>query len=297
MLDADVRSFLAVVAAGSFTAAAETVGATKARVSQQVSALERRLGVTLLHRSTRQLRLTEQGASYYSECQRAQHILQQVERQVVEDSQALRGAVRLNSVGGAFAEQHLAPVLIAFMQRYPEISVSLDISSHRVDVLAESHDVVVRMGPLTDSSLVARPLYRLQESAAASPAYLKRFGRPDDPRELMDHNCLCGSVTRWEFQHRHDQRRQEVNVEGSLVVANGHVLCQAALAGLGIVRLHELYLREHLASGALLAVCEPWRMPAAQVSLVYPKVRYKLKRVELLVEYIVAHFRAVSNAQ
>ncbi|WP_026970757.1 LysR family transcriptional regulator [Aliagarivorans marinus] len=294
MLSPQVQAFIAVVETGSFTAASQRIGTTKARVSQQVSALEQRLGCSLLRRSTRRVTLTEPGEHYYRECARAQTLLGNAEQLLQEESERLSGLIRINSVGGLLAEQCLGPALFAFMQRYPEIEIELDLSSNQVDILNERFDLVLRMGPLADSGLIARPLCTLASYAVASPAYLERYGKPSQPSDLARHRCLSGSVKRWQLQH-HTGRQEEVNVTGSLSAANGHMLCQAALAGLGIARLNSLYTDRYVASGDLVSVFDDWQFAPSPVSLLYPRSRYKLKRVQLLVEHLQQHFSSYTN--
>lgn len=289
MLNQNLFAFLAVVETGSFTLAAEKMQTSKARVSQQVSKLEAELGITLLHRSTRTIHLTDAGESFYNESCRAANILQQAQKQIQDEQDNLAGQIKLNSVGGLFAEQLLTPAIIHFMQQHPDIEIIIDLTSHQVDVMAESFDLVIRMGKLNDSSLIGRQLMALKTYAVASPLYLKQYGIPSLPHELAHHNCLCGSIKHWQFINK-DNDKQEVTVDGSLKSANGHILHAAAIAGLGIVRLNELYLKADLANGQLLPVLKNWHIQSQPVSLIYPKVRYKTKRIQVFVEFLVTWF-------
>lgn len=290
MLKPEILAFLAVVKTGSFTRAAEQTKTSKSRVSQQISGLEKTLGITLLHRSTRKIRLTEAGDSYYSECSRAAAILEQAKKNIKEEQDQVTGLIRLNSVGGLFSEQMLTPAVIAFMQQYPEIKIQLDFSSAQVDVIAENVDLVFRMGELVDSSLIARKLMDIKTDLVASPAFIKKQGKPDQPQQLAQFNCLCGSIRKWHFQHKSSQKIQDVTVTGSLTSANGHILCMAAIEGLGIARLNELYTRQHVQNGQLISVFEQWQIPSLPVSLIYPKVRYKTKRIQVFVDFLVTWF-------
>lgn len=290
MLKPEILAFLAVVKTGSFTRAAEQTKTSKSRVSQQVSSLEKTLGITLLHRSTRKIRLTDAGESYYSECARAAAILEQARKKLNERQDHVAGLIRLNSVGGLFSERILAPAVIAFMQQYPEVEIQLDFSSAQVDVIAESVDLVVRMGQLNNSALIARKLMEIKTDLVASPAFITKQGKPDHPQQLAQFNCLCGSIRKWHFQHKGSEKTQDVTVTGSLSSANGHILCMAALEGLGIVRLNELYTDEYLRTGKLISVFEQWQIPSIPVSLIYPKVRYKTKRIQVLVDFLIDWF-------
>ena len=290
MLNQENLAFIAVVEQGSFTKAAESLHTSKARVSQQVSRLEKQLGVTLLHRSTRTIRLTDAGETYFAETLRALNILKQAEKQLTEDLEDLSGKIRLNSVGGLFAEQMLAPAVVAFMNENPKVEVQLDFTSAKVDVISERYDLVVRMGKLEDSSLVARTLMMLGSNAVASPEYLNKHGLPSSPTDLQQHACLCGSVKRWQFEHCNTGEIQEVSVTGPFVSPNGHVLCEAALAGLGIIRLHDLYIQPHIKTGKLVPVLRDWKIADQPVSLVYPKARYKTRRIQVFVDFLVEWF-------
>jgi DNA-binding transcriptional LysR family regulator len=290
VLDSRLTAFLTVVSQGSFTKAAEQLGLSKARVSQQVSLLEQQLGVTLLHRSTRRLLLTDVGEEFFAESQRASALLLQAESRITEDHDSIAGRIRFNSVGGIWAECHLAPAISAFMQQYPDIEVNLDYSSNRVDLLAENYDLVLRMGELEDSNLIARKLLTANTLVVASPMYFEKYGRPTTPEQLHKHRCLCGSINKWQFTHQVSGDRAEVLVSGTLTSPNGYMLRRAALDDLGIVRLNSWYLEEDLAAGNLIPAFDDWVIPSTPVSLVYRKVQYQSKRIRLLVEFLVDYF-------
>ena len=295
MLHSNSLAFLAVVDFGSFTLAADKLSTSKARVSQQVSALEKYLGVTLLHRSTRRIRLTEIGEAYYGECKRAASIIENAENSIHEDQSKLGGMIRMNSVGGLFAEQLLSPAIAEFISQYPEISVNIDFSSQRIDVIAEHYDLVLRMGELEDSSLVARTLMKLGSNVVASPQFLQTNGCPASPNELPNYRCLCGSVRRWQLTHRQTGSVQDTLVNGALISPNGHLLLDAALQGAGIVRLNDLYLSPYVKNKQLIPVFKDWYIPAQPVSLVYPRVRYKTRRIQVFIDYLLDWFRAYDH--
>ncbi len=283
--------FVQVVQEGSFSAAAEQLGTTRSRVSQVISSLEARTGVQLLQRSTRAMQLTDAGKAFYEQCQRGLAVIDEAYARAESDQQLHAGRIRINSVGGLFGEQILAPKLFEFMAEYPQIEVELDFSSARVDLIADHYDLAVRMGELEDSSLIARPLVRYATYTCASPAYLARAGRPSHPNELRRHALLSGSVRRWAFTHRTSGERQEHRMESAtLHCANGHVALAAALAGLGIARCPAYYAQAHLDSGALVAVLPDWQAATSEVNMVYPQSRFRVRRVERLVEYLCTAF-------
>ncbi|GGA76778.1 LysR family transcriptional regulator [Neiella marina] len=290
MLDSRLIAFLTVTRFGSFTKAADHLGLSKARVSQQLTSLEQQLGVTLLHRSTRRLILTDAGKAYHQESARAATILEQAKQRLDDDQANIAGTVRINSVGGIFAERSLTPALCEFIKQYPSVELELDFSSNRVDLLAENYDLVFRMGKLEDSNLIARQLLTVRNHIVASPTYFNRCGKPDKPDQLIDYQCLCGSVKKWRFEHCNSTESIDVTVNGAISSANGHVLRAAALEGLGIVRLNHWYLDDDLAQGKLQPVFDDWLVPSQPLSLVYRQVKYQTQRVRLLADFLVAYF-------
>ncbi|GLR71161.1 LysR family transcriptional regulator [Agaribacter marinus] len=290
MLQANVIALLTVVETGSFTKAAEKLSVSKARVSQQVSTLEKTLGAALIHRSTRKIRLTQAGESYYEECRRAANILSSAEQQIKDGQNAYEGLIRINSVGGIFAESLLTPAITEFMLTYPKISIHLDLSSNKVDILTQRFDLVMRVGQLEDSALIGRELIRLRTMIVASPEYLEQNGRPEHPHELSKHRCLCGSIKKWQFLCRDNNKDIEVMVDGHFSAPNGHVICEAARKGLGIARTNELYTTEMLKNGDLVELFTDWNILPQPLSLIYPKARYKTMRMKLFIEFLVDWF-------
>ncbi len=280
-----VVDFVTVVESTSFTAASEKLECSKASISQRVSDLEARLGVQLLYRSTRKLRLTEAGEAYYQRCRQSLELLEEAGLAAQQQQHNLQGKVVVNSQGGIFAEQWLAPALLAFRQRYPKIDIQLDLSSQREDLLSSPFDLVLRMGALPDSSLQVRVLSQLHTYVVASPEYLQQHGVPQHPEELKAHPCICGTVSHWPFV-KHQQRLM-VNVKGPFSCPNGHVLKQAALQGLGFIRSHEMYLRDALTDGSLQAVLQDWQENSQPLWMVFPPARFRSQRVSALADWLV----------
>ncbi|AWB69132.1 LysR family transcriptional regulator (plasmid) [Saccharobesus litoralis] len=292
MINSDLLAFITVVQTGSFTAAADKLQSSKARVSQQVSSLEKQLNCRLLNRTTRKIGLTQVGETYYQECCRAYHILHNAKQQISEQQDSLAGHIRLNSVGGIFAEQLLGPALSQFMAQYPQISIELDLSSQKVDVVSENFDLVIRMGQLANASFVARPLMTMATHIVASPAYL---AQPlTHPKQLVNYNCLHGSIKLWRLVHASGVE-EEVSVNGQLQVSNGHMICQMVEQGLGIARLNSLYTLPLLKQGRLVQVFKDWQVPQQPVSLIYPQARYQSRRFKLLVDFLVSYFEAMTR--
>lgn len=282
-----IRSFLAVADHGSFTSAAEATGLSKASLSQQVSELEQSLGVQLLHRTTRSLRLSDVGQGYYDLCKAGMVQFDSAREWASQSNQALSGAIRVNSVGGLIGESLIAPMLIEFQQQHPEVQVSLNFSSLREDLLSKPYDVVMRMGELPDSSLVSRRLGRMVTRYVASSEFVARHGPFEHPNEIKHLPIVCGSVTHWSFV-RGDER-VDLDFDPGFQIANGRVMRQAALAGLGISRLADVYVQGDIAAGRLVEVLPEWRQDTP-ITLICPPARYQVHRVKALMDWLVEGF-------
>ncbi|WP_421866529.1 LysR family transcriptional regulator [Motiliproteus sp.] len=284
-----VRAFLAVAGHGSFTAASEASGVSKASLSQHISALEKNLGVQLLHRTTRSLRLTDVGLGFQRLCQQGVDQLESAQAWAVQANQALQGPIRMNAVGGLIGEELITPLVIEFLQQHPKVNVELDFSSHRVDLLKDPVDLVMRMGDLPDSSLVARRLYRIRTRYVASPGFVAERGEIEHPEQLRELPLICGSVTEWLFVRQ--QERVTLPIKQSFKVANGRAMLQAAKAGLGVARLADVYVQPGLDDGSLVEVLPDWNH-ATELSLVCPPARYQVQRVKALMDWLVANFES-----
>lgn len=282
-----IRSFLAVAEHGSFTAAAEATGLSKASLSQQVTALEKTLGVQLLYRTTRILRLTEVGQGYYEQCSVAVNQLNSAREWATQSTEALSGTIHMNSVGGLIGEELIAPMLIDFQQAYPQIDVKLDFSSQRVDLIESQYDLVMRMGELPDSSLVARRLHTITTRYVASPEFLEKHGPIGHPHDLRELPLIYGSVSEWSFVKPDEQIR--IQAGKGFQIANGRVMLRAAEQGVGIARLADLYTNRGLRDGSLMEVLPEWRQ-TTPLSLICPPARYQLNRVRALADWLIEHF-------
>ncbi|WP_321350400.1 LysR family transcriptional regulator [Halopseudomonas oceani] len=282
----DMQMFACVMEMGSFTAAADSLGLSKQLVSRRVAALEERLGVRLLNRSTRRLSATALGQAYLERVQRILQEVAEAEQLIVTQRSSPRGALRL-SAPVSFGIQHLSPLLPGFLLRYPEVSVELDLSDRTIDLLAEGFDMAVRIGALADSSLIASPLMPLGMVTCASPAYLAARGVPQTPAELAGHECvLYGHSAAVEWPFRLAGRLQQVAVKGRYRVNNGELVRDAAIAGLGIARLPTFIVEDALASGKLVAVLDAFQLPGNTAWAVYPQHRQASLLVRLLIDYL-----------
>lgn len=289
-----LRSFLAVAEHGSFTLAADETGLSKASLSQQVSQLEQQLNVQLLYRTTRKLRLTEVGEQYYEMCKSGVKFIEHANDLASQAADSLTGSIRMNSVGGYIGEEIIAPLVIAFQEDNPGIEMKLDFSSIRVDLLETDYDLVLRMGELKDSSLIARRLHTITTRYVASPDFVEAHPTIKHPSDLKDLPFVTGSVLDWVFTNG----KEEVSVQANRAfqIANGRVMYQAAKAGLGIARLGDGYADPGIAQGELVEILEGWSQ-TTPLWLVSPPTRHRLFRVHTLMDHLAKGFRPLYEAK
>lgn len=287
-----MEAFVKVVERGSFAGAADALGLSRAMVSKHVAALEDRLGVRLLHRTTRRLNLTEVGRAYFDRSREIIHQLAEAEEAASALQSTPRGTLRLNCSTG-FGVRHLAPALAAFQAQYPDLHVDLTLSDRLVDLVEDGFDLVIRIGRLQDSSLIARRLAPSRMLLCAAPAYLAARGEPEHPDDLASHNFL-----RYAYMSVPEIPMTGPNGEsaslgfaGNLVCNNGDALLAAALTGQGIVVLPTFYVGQHLAEGALRVVLPHWALPELTIYAVYPVNRHLAAKVRLFVDFLADRFR------
>ena len=282
----DMRLFCQVMESGSFTAAAEQLGLSKQFVSRRLIQLEDRLGVRLLNRSTRRLDVTPLGQSYYESALRLLSEVEQVEQGIAGQNSEPRGTIRL-SAPLSFAMAHLGCLLPSFLQRHPHVSVEVDLSDRPVDLIGEGYDLVLRIGTLEDSTLIARRIASVQRVYCASPEYLAQRGTPLKPDDLAAHDCLPyghGRQVQWRFQTK--GKLHSLNVSGRMRVNNGELLRDTAIAGLGVTYLPTFIVAEALKDGCLVTLLEDFAPDALTLSAVYPQHRQSSRPVQALVEFL-----------
>ena len=287
-----IYEFIAVVEEGSFSNAAQAMGTTRSRVSQIITSLERRIGIQLLNRSTRSMQLTEAGKYFYEQCRQGLQLIHVAIEQMEEDQTEITGKIRLNSVGGLFGDKILAPVILRFMAQNPNITVELDFSSTRVDLIEEQYDLAIRMGDLPDSTLIARPLTAYGSHTCCTPTYLEMHGKPQHPKDLLKHKTVVGSMNRWRYYRKEGDLDDfiDVSVKGSLICRNGYVVRDAALAHQGIARLPDYYIGKDIEEGRLIPLFPEWWCGLSQVSIVYPQARFRMRRVQMLIDFLLREF-------
>lgn len=292
---AGIPAFESVVAAGSFAGAARALGLSVAAVSKQVRALEDRLGVRLLHRTTRQVRLTDAGQRFHERSERILADLEEAEREVAAGQATPRGRVRV-SAPMSFGQRHLGPLVSAFLARHPDVEVDLVLDDRFVDLLAEGFDVAVRIAELQDSSLVARRLCPSRRVLCAAPAYLAQHGTPATPDDLPAHRCIgytyMASGCDWPFRGR-DGRRL-VRVRGPVMSNNGDVLRVLALDGCGIALLPTFLVADDLHAGRLHEVLPDQLDGDPAVWVLHPSRRHVPLAVRAFVDFLIARFAGVA---
>jgi len=285
--------FARVVEAGGFSAAARELGLSKSAVSKSVARLEDRLGLRLLNRTTRKLSLTEAGAAYHAGCRRMLAEAEAAEREVVRLAGAPRGTLKLD-LPMSFGVSRIAPLLPAFLQRYPEVDLDVVFEDRRIDLVEEGYDLAVRIAALPDSSLVARRLCPVRRVVVASPAYLSTRGTPRRPEALAAHDCLLyhylPSGDLWRFLGPEGEERS-VKVSGRARLNNGEALLTACIAGLGVALMPTFLCAEALRDGRLRRLLADWRDPAElAVHAVFPATRNLSPKVRAFVDHLAAAF-------
>ena len=289
---AALEAFVRVAETRSFSEAAKKLKASKSAVSRQVSALEAELGARLFHRTTRSLTLTEAGQGYYDRATRILADLDEANLAVSQLQAAPRGLLRVNAPM-SFGFLHLAEAIPDFLSVYPDISVEMTMNDRFVDLVDEGFDVAVRIGALTDSSLIARRLAPIRRVLCASPAYFAARGRPETPEDIKAHDCLCNSNIatgrEWRFVGR-DGKPIHIEVKGRLSANNGDALRVAALNGLGIVTLPTFIVGADLQAGRLVCALDDFLPQTLSLNAVYPHARHLSPKVRAFVDFLSRRF-------
>lgn len=287
--------FVQVVDAGGFTRAADNLQMPKATVSTMVQALEKTLAVKLLHRTTRQVSVTTDGAAYYERCLRILADVREAEESLSRNRASPSGRLRVDVATGV-ANDVIIPALPDFFARYPDIVLELGCGDRPVDLIEEGIDCAIRGGALPDSSLIARRIGVLNFVTCASPAYLAEHGRPTHPNDLLKHRCVnyfsskTGKIHDWDFS-RGDELIQ-IAVPACLAVNDSTAYITAGLAGLGVMQMASYTLDPHLVSGSLELLMEDWSSAPVPVNIVYPQNRHLSAKVRVFVEWVADLFLA-----
>lgn len=277
-----------IVDKGSFTAAAQELGMTKAMVSRRIAELERRLGVRLLYRSTRQLTLTEEGEQYYQRCSKAVDALTEAELMLSARQQEVTGTLKL-AVPIETGQLVVGRMVAKFLQRYPAMQVELELTNRILDPISEGLDAVVRVGDMSNSNLAARRLWSTERLLCASPDYLARSPAIARPEDLLRHERVAVSsgflASHWCFER--DGREVLVDPPSRFRVNNITCAREAAKAGLGLASLPAMLCLEELERGELVSLLPEWQQPRVPIYLLFPERRLMPRKLRAFIDFML----------
>jgi DNA-binding transcriptional LysR family regulator len=287
-----IETFVAVATKGSLTAAAQAEGVAPAVIGRRMDALEARLGVKLLLRTTRRLSLTHEGSAFLEDCQRLIADFNNAEASVSEGGVKASGHLRITAPAG-FGRRHVAPLVPSFLAEHQDVSLSLNLSDRVVDIVNEGFDCAVRVGDMPDSSLVSVRLADNRRLCVATPGYLKRAGAPASPADLARHQCLTlssdASQSRgWAFMA--DGQVTHLRPGGRLDCSDGQVLHAWCLQGLGLAWRSTWEVQADLAAGRLVSVLDDYAAPPNGIYAIFPSARHLPLRVRLWIDFLKHHY-------
>ncbi len=286
-----MQAFVKVVDEGSFTKAAASLSMPKSTLSRHVAALEDRLGVRLLHRTTRSLRPTDVGMAYYERCTQIVNDVEEAEAAVTQLQTSPRGTLRL-SVGVTFGYMFVPSLISSFLRQHDSVDVEVQLSDRMVDLVDEGFDLALRAGVLGDSSLIARKLGSATRACVASPEYLRLRGTPKRPSDLRSHDCLRYGYERsgssWGFASA------RVPVSGPLTANNADILREAAIDGLGLAFMPRFMVAQAIQDGTLVEVLAEHIAQEGGVYAVYPHSRHLSAKVRAFVDHAIEHFGPIA---
>ena len=283
------RIFVRVVDCASFTRAAATLGVPRSSVSAAVQELEARVGARLLHRTTRKVAPTQDGTAFYERCLRVIADVEETENLFRQTGAGPAGSLRVN-VPGRMGRLIIAPALPEFLDAYPQIQIELGVTDRAVDLVEDGVDCVLRVGPLSDSGLIARPVGKLALINVASPAYLRRHGTPRGPDDLVDHLAVNyaspsdGRVEEWEWVQ--DGHPRSMPVRGRVTVNSAEAYIACCLAGLGLIQIPAYDVGLHLAAGELVQVMPAHCAQPLPMTLLYPHRRHLSRRLQVFADWL-----------
>ncbi|ROS01829.1 LysR family transcriptional regulator [Sinobacterium caligoides] len=280
-----IDEFVSVVEQGSFTKAGQQLQVSTAHVSRSINALEKRLAVKLLHRSTRQVSTTATGQIYYQQCRQLLDGLLDANRTVNQLNTTPSGLIKITAPI-YYGERIIAPLFNRLLQQYPDIELDLQLSNHNVELISEGFDLAIRLGSLADSSLMARRIGSRHFDVVASKSYFARCGQPHTIDELNQHNCLRGISDHWHFDV--DGRRKDLRIHGSWRCNSGLAVARAAMDGIGIAQLPHYYTDNAVEDGRLMRVLEQHRPHSEGIWAVYPQNRHLSTKLRVVIDFLAA---------
>lgn len=287
-LDA-MLSFVRVAELASFTKAADSLGLPKASISTSVQQLESLLNTRLLHRTTRKVQLTQDGQVYYERCKDLLADMDELEGLFQQGASNLTGRLRVDMPSG-MAKNLIIPHLPELLTQHPQLQLEISSTDRRVDVVREGFDCVIRVGKLSDSSLIARPLGKLELLNCVSPAYIAQFGTPQTLDDLTNHQLIHYVTTLGNkspgFEYTEKDQVKFMAMAGNITVNNSDAYSAACLAGFGIAQIPRIGAQDYLVQGKLVEVLKDYRAEAMPVSLIYPNRRNLSRRVQVFMDWI-----------
>lgn len=287
------RIFVRVVECSNFTRAADMLGMPRSSVSAAVQELEGRVGARLLHRTTRVVSPTQDGLAFYERCRRLIADVEEAEN-VFRQTAAPSGRLRID-VPGRIGRLVIAPALPEFLDAYPEIDIDLGVTDRAVNLVEDSVDCVLRVGPLADSGLIARQIGDLPLINVASPAYLLRYGMPEAPEDLRDHLAInyaspsSGRIEAWEWGEDGVIKTRPMRSRVAVNSAEAYIAC--CVAGLGLIQIPAYDVRDHLSAGELVEVLPSYRAEPMPVTLLYPHRQHLSRRLQVFADWLEALLR------
>ncbi|HAD49531.1 LysR family transcriptional regulator [Idiomarina aquatica] len=279
-----ISEFVATAETNSFSAAAERLDMSVAQVSRNVAALESRLKMQLLYRSTRSVSLTGEGKLYLPHCQHLVASLREANQLIQQRNEQPQGLIRVTAPV-YYGEQIIAPLLNQFLQRYDDLRLDLNLTNDTLDLIEGSYDLAIRLGHLGNPRLRARRLGSRRHYIVGSPHYFRRYGQPQTIDDLAQHRCFTGTVRQWRFQQQ--GKTQSLVPESFIHCNNGLALRDAAIRGLGLAMLPDYYVSEALAKGELEEVLAAYRQDDDGIWALYPESRQQIPKVRVLLDFLI----------
>ncbi|MCC2596342.1 LysR family transcriptional regulator [Pusillimonas sp. MFBS29] len=284
----EIRSFALIAEKGSFAAAALVEGVTPVVMGRRLTSLERRLGVQLMHRSTRGLTLTELGEQFLESCQQLLRDFDAAEESISAGRNVVRGHLVV-AAPAAFGRKHVAPHAVAFRTLYPELRLSFNFTDSVEDLVREGYDMALRIGEVKDPNYVAVHLFPNRRVVCGTPDYFKRHGIPRIPEDLTRHNCLAfnlqgGQQRGWIFVR--NGKPFAVRVEGDLACNDGELLYEWVKQGQGVGWRSTWEIQAELKDGSLMTVLDDFALPDYNIQAVYPQQRYLPAKVRHLIDFL-----------
>jgi DNA-binding transcriptional LysR family regulator len=298
---ADMEFFVLVARHGSLAAAARALDLTPPAATKRLAQLEARLGVRLVNRTTRRISLTGEGETYLTHATRILASIQEMEDAVAGGRAAPKGLLRVNATLG-FGRTSIAPIVSAFAKRYPQVEVQMEVTDRPVDLVENGYDLAIRFGSLPDKRLNARRVMSNRRFLCASPRYLQEHGTPETLADLARHRCIVHRQNDeahgvWRFYSGEGEEHSEVvKVHGALSSNDGDIVLGWALDGHGILVRSEWDLAKYVDSGRLKIVLPEYRLPSADLFVVYLNRRNQAARVRAFIDFLAEHFRQPSAA-